>query len=147
MLAVHLKQGMTRHIIRPNELEKGMIVFFRYKKTNGEAGQYVMTVLNPLWQGKIHALSMNEIKLNDFRIFAKGFGIRYIPKFQNSKGIDIPKIDMMSSSKRIYEGRIKKELSLKLNNSYRTLILKNVSGLQLLDYDFGPELNKLLEGI
>ena len=37
------------------------------------------------------------------------------------------------------------KLAGKLNASYRTLILKNVSGLQLLDYDFGPELNKQLE--
>ena len=145
MLAVHLKQGMTRHIIRPNQLEKGMIIYFRYRKVNGENRQYVATVLNGNYQGMLHALSMNEIILNDFRIFAKGFGVRYIPRYQNTRGIDIPKIDMASSSKRIYEGRVKGQLATKLNNSYRTLILKNISGLQLLDYDFGPELNKLLE--
>jgi hypothetical protein len=52
---------------------------------------------------------------------------------------------MAASSRRIYEGRVKKELATRLNNSYRTLILKNISGLQLLDYDFGPELNKTLD--
>ena len=51
---------------------------------------------------------------------------------------------MTGSSKRIYEGRIKGELANKLNKSYRTLILKNVSGLQLLDYDFGKKLNTML---
>mgnify|MGYP003117040082 CR=1 FL=1 len=145
MLAVHLKQGMTRHILRPNQIEKGMVIYFRYKKLDGDSRQYVATVLNPMWQNKLHALSMNEIKLNDFRIFAKGFGVRYIVNFQNSRGIDIPKIDMAASSRRIYEGRVKKELATRLNNSYRTLILKNISGLQLLDYDFGPELNKTLD--
>ena len=39
MLAVHLKQGMTRHIIRPNQLEKGMVVFLRYKTLKGEGRQ------------------------------------------------------------------------------------------------------------
>ena len=144
MLAVHLKQGMTRHIVRPNQLEKGMICFLRYKTKDGEGRQYAATILNANYQGKLHILSMNEIKLQDFRNFAKGFGVRYIPRFQKTRGIDLGKIDMASSSKRIYEGRVKPELAKTLNASYRTLILKNVSGLQLLDYDFGPELNKLL---
>ena len=145
MLAVHLKHGMTRHIISPNQLEKGMVVYLRYKTVGGEGRQYAATVLNPLYKGKLHIISMNEIKLQDFRNFVKGFGVRYIPRFAKTRGIDLPKIDMAVSSKRIYEGRVKPELSTKLNNSYRTLILKNVSGLQLLDYDFGSELNKQLE--
>ena len=145
MLAVHLKHGMTRHIISPSQMEKGMVVYLRYKTVGGEGRQYVATVLNPLYKGKLHIISMNEIKLQDFRNFVKGFGVRYIPRFAKTRGIDLPKIDMAVSSKRIYEGRVKPELSTKLNNSYRTLILKNVSALQLLDYDFGPELNKQLE--
>tara|TARA_R100000664_G_C2741677_1_gene130057 strand:- start:818 stop:1261 length:444 start_codon:yes stop_codon:yes gene_type:complete len=145
MLAVHLKQGMTRHIILPNQLEKGMVVYFRYKKVDGSPRQYVATVLNGNWQGKLHALSMNEIQLPAFREFAKGFGIRYIPAFQKTRGVDLPKIDMSASSKVIYTGKVKPDLAKKLNNSYRTLILKNISGLQLLDYDFGPELQKQLE--
>tara|TARA_A100001201_G_C4031043_1_gene183614 strand:+ start:116 stop:553 length:438 start_codon:yes stop_codon:yes gene_type:complete len=144
MIAVHLKHGMTRYIIRPNQLEKGMIVYFRYTTIGGENRQYVSTVLNPMWEQKLHVLSMNEILLNDFRNFAKGFGVRYIPRFQRARGVDLAKIDMPMSSKRIYEGKVKKELATKLNNSYRTLIIKNISGLQLLDYDFGTELNKQL---
>jgi hypothetical protein len=126
-------------------MEKGMVVYLRYKTVGGEGRQYAATVLNPLYKGKLHMISMNEIKLQDFRNFVKGFGVRYIPRFAKTRGIDLPKIDMAVSSKRIYEGRVKPELSTKLNNSYRTLILKNVSGLQLLDYDFGPELNMQLE--
>jgi len=145
MLAVHLKHGMTRHIISPAQLEKGMVVYLRYKTVGGEGRQYAATVLNPSYKGKLHIISMNEIKLQDFRNFAKGFGVRYIPRFTKTRGIDLPKINMAISSKRIYEGKVKPELSTKLNNSYRTLILKNVAGLQLLDYDFGKELNKQLD--
>tara|TARA_R110001583_G_scaffold13766_1_gene58640 strand:- start:20533 stop:20973 length:441 start_codon:yes stop_codon:yes gene_type:complete len=145
MLAVHLKQGMSRHIVTQGQLEKGMIVYLRYKTISGEGRQYAATVLNANYQSKLHILSMNEIKLQDFRNFAKGFGIRYIPKFQKVRGVDLAKIDMSTSSKAIYEGRVKTQLATKLNNSYRTLILKNISGLQLLDYDFGPELNKFLK--
>jgi len=145
MLAVHLKQGMTRHIITASQLEKGMICFLRYKTKNGEGRQYAATILNPLWENKLHILSMNEIPLQAFRDFAKGFGVRYIPRFQKARGVDLAKINMAASTRRIYEGRVKPALALKLNNSYRTLILKNVSGLQLLDYDFGPELNKTLD--
>lgn len=144
MLAVHLKHGMTRHIISPNQLEKGMVIFLRYKTLSGESRQYAATILNASYQGKLHILSMNEIKLPDFRNFAKQFGIQYIPRFQKVRGLDLPKMSMSVSSKAIYEGKVKKELATKLNNSYRTLILKNVSGLQLLDYDFGSELNKSL---
>ena len=145
MLAVHLKHGMTRHIISPAQMEKGMIVYLRYKTVGGEGRQYAATVLNPSYKGKLHVISMNEIKLQDFRNFVKGFGVRYIPKFAKTRGIDLPKINMSAPSKAIYEGRVKPELSTTLNNSYRTLILKNVTGLQLLDYDFGTELNKQLD--
>tara|TARA_R100000234_G_C4964393_1_gene163239 strand:+ start:198 stop:638 length:441 start_codon:yes stop_codon:yes gene_type:complete len=145
MLAVHLKHGMTRHIVRPNQLEKGMVVYFRYKTVSGEGRQYVATVLNPNFKNKLHVISMNEINLQDYRNFAKGFGIRYIPRFQKTRGIDLPKINMAVSSKRIYEGKVKPELSTVLNNSYRTLIIKEITGLQLLDYDFGRELNQQLE--
>ena len=144
MLAVHLKQGMTRHIVRPNQLDKGMVIFLRYKTVGGEGRQYAGTVLNANWEGKLHILSMNEIKLQDFRNFAKIFGIRYIPAFQTTRGIDLPKMNMAMSSQRIYEGKVKKQLATTLNNSYRTLIIKNISGLQLLDYDFGSELQKTL---
>ena len=144
MLAVHLKQGMTRHIIRPNQLEKGMVVFLRYKTLKGEGRQYAATVLNPNYQGKLHVISMNEIKLQAFRDFAKGFGVRFIPAFARARGINIPKMNMTVSSKRLYEGKVKPELASSLNGSYRTLLLKNISGLQLLDYDFGPELQKML---
>ena len=148
MIGVHLKHGMTRHIITQNQLEKGMVVYFRYKTIKGEGKQYVGTVLNPKWpvakNPKLHIISMNEIKLNDFRSFVKGFGIRVIPAFQKSRAVDLPKIDMSASSRRIYEGKVKPALANILNNSYRTLILKNISGLQILDYDFGPELNKQL---
>ena len=145
MLAVHLKHGMTRHIISPNQLEKGMVCFLRYKTVGGEGRQYVATILNANWQGKLHMLSMNEIQLQAFRDFAAGFGVKYIPKFAKSRGVDIPKMNMSASTKRIYEGRVKPKLADKLNASYRTLVLKNISGLQLLDYDFGSELNKQLE--
>ena len=145
MLSVHLKHGMTRHIVRPNQLEKGMVVYFRYKTVSREGRQYVATVLNPNFKNKLHVISMNEINLQDYRNFAKGFGIKYIPRFQKARGIDLPKINMSMSSKRIYEGRVKPELSTVLNNSYRTLIIKEITGLQLLDYDFGRELNQQLE--
>jgi len=144
MLAVHLKHGMTRTIISPNQVEKGMILYFRYKKLDGSASTYVGTVLNADYEKKMHVLSMEHINLQDFRDFASQMGIQYIARFQNFRGVDIPKIVMAAPSKAIYTGKIKKQLASKLNNSYRTLILKNLSGLQLLDYDFGPELQKTL---
>ena len=149
MLAVHLKLGNTRHIINNTQLEKGMVVTFRYKTVAGEGKQYVATVLNPRWpvdkNPKLHCLSMNEITIPDYRSFAKLFGIRVTPRFQKARGVNLPKINMAISSRRLYEGKVKPLLANKLNASYRTLILKNISGLQLLDYDFGPDLNEQVE--
>tara|TARA_R110000737_G_C14588971_1_gene487117 strand:- start:1238 stop:1678 length:441 start_codon:yes stop_codon:yes gene_type:complete len=145
MIAVHLKHTRSRLAISPNALEKGMVLFLRYKTIGGESRQYVATVLNANFEGKLHILSMNEIKLQDFRNFAEGFGITYIPRFKKATGVNIPKMSLSISSKAIYEGVVKPELAASLNASYRTLILKNISGLQLLEYDFGPELNKQLD--
>lgn len=149
MLALHLKQGRERTVINANQLEKGMIVSFRYQKADNTSSMYVATVLNPRWpentSGKLHALSMKEITYVNFQQFAEGFGVRYIPRFQKYRGVDIPKLNMALSSKRIYEGRIKLRLADKLNKSYRTFTLKNITGLQLLNYDFGPRLNRMLD--
>ena len=149
MLALHLKQGRERTIILASQLEKGMIVSFRYQKADNTYSNYVATVLNPRWpdktDGKLHALSMKEITYSNFQEFAEGFGIRYIPRFQKYRGVDIPKLNMTLSSRRIYEGRIKLRLADKLNKSYRTFTLKKIKGLQLLNYDFGPRLNGMLE--
>jgi len=151
MLSLHLKQGRERSIINANQLEKGMIVTFRYQKLDKTSSIYVATVLNPRWpndsNGKVHALSMKEISYINFQEFAEGFGIRYIPRFQKFKGVDLPKIDMVQASKRIYEGRIKPKLADKLNKSYRTFNIKKMTSLQLLNYDFGPRLNRMLQGM
>ena len=61
--------------------------------------------------------------------------------------VDLPKIDMVQASKRIYEGRIKPKLADKLNRSYRTFNIKKMTSLQLLNYDFGPRLNRMLQGM
>jgi len=141
MIAVHLKHGGLRHVTSANKLEKGMIVYFKYKTLSGEGRQYVATVLDNNRDSKLHILSMNEIKLQDFRGFAKEFGVVYI----RAKIGNFAMIKMNISSKALYEGKVKKQLAAKLNDSYRTLLLKNISAVQVLNYDFGTELNKQLD--
>ena len=141
MIAAHLKQSKKRITIQKNQIEKGMVVFFRYKKLDGSSGQYVMNVMHENYQGKVHGLALNEVNVMPFRRFAKKLGIMWVAP--DVAGTEITKVDV-GDPKTIYEGIIKPKLPKELNNSYRTMFTKSISGVQLLAYDFGPQLMNTL---
>ena len=142
MIAAHLKQSKKRVTIQKGMMEKGMIVFFRYKKLDGSSGQYVMNVMHENFQGKVHGLALNEVDLMPFRRFAEKLGVTWVAP--DVAGTEIPKISVTGSPQTIYESVIKPKLPKELNNSYRTMFIKNISGVQLLAYDFGARLMNTL---
>ena len=126
--------------IQLSRLEKGMVVKARYNPRVGDvrrgAQEYMLLILNPFWQKKVHALTLDNfthVKLNQL---AEDVGLVYIPSFQKKRKVNIPKLEMRTSSQRFYATNLKKDMSTKWGNSYRTFDVKHFNKLFLVDYKF-----------
>lgn len=138
----HLRRANQKLAIAKAQLQKGMVVEIMYKPEGGNLKRYVLTVLNANFQGKLHAISMENVSHNAYTSFVDGVGIRYIPRFQKYRGVDIAKVIMDISSRRFYAGKVKNEVKSTLDNSYRTFSVKKINSVRLIDYDFDEKLIK-----
>jgi len=134
----HLMKMQSRIIIPKNDLQKGMVISNLYKRNDGSKKQYMFLVLNPLYIGKVHVLSLNEFSVLKFQDLAEETGVRIIPKYKK-RGLDIPKLIMEESSQRYYIRTLKRDLKRLYNNSYRTLLFNSMGMVTLIDYGFDRE--------
>ena len=139
------------------DLQKGMIIEAKYSSmTNegkkGKPNNYMFLILNPSYKTpgtilpKVHALSMDLFSPQVLNKMAEDIGVRYIPKFQKTVGLDVPKLIMEQSSQRFYSQKIRREIKTKYENSYRTLLPKNFSRIRLVDYKFNKKILKKFLG-
>ena len=131
----HLMQMQSRLIIPKNDLQKGMVISNLYKRNDGSKKQYMFLVLNPLYIGKVHVLSLNEFSVLRFQDLAEQTGVRIIPKYKK-RGLDIPKLITEQSSQRFYFGTLQKDIKRLYNNAYRTLLFNSMGMVTLIDYEF-----------
>ena len=143
--------------LRLADLQKGMIIEAKYASmTNegkkGKPNNYMFLILNPSYKTpgtilpKVHALSMDLFSPQVLNKMAEDIGVRYIPKFQKTVGLDVPKLIMEQSSQRFYSQKIRREIKTKYENSYRTLLPKNFSRIRLVDYKFNKKILKKFLG-
>lgn len=123
-----------------SRLEKGMIVKARYNPkigdTRGGAQEYMMVILNPLWQKKVHALTLDSFTHVRLNQLAEDVGLVYIPSFQKKRKLDIPKLEISVSSQRFYASNLRRDMNTKWGNSYRTFDIKHFNKVFLCDYKF-----------
>lgn len=130
------KLNINRKLIIPRyQLQKGMIVSGKYNSQDNESSDYVILVLQPNYEGKLHGLSLAEVDLGTIKDLAKDIGTTII-RSNRFRTLQIPKLEMYSSSKRFYSSKLKATMESQWNNSYRTFDLKNFTSLMLLDYKF-----------
>lgn len=132
----HLRRAKQKLAIAKGQLEKGMVVELMYKPEKGNLKRYVLTILNANFQGKLHALSMENVSHNAYTDFVDGVGIRYIPRYQKYRGVDVSKVIMDISSRRFYAGNLKNTLK----DCYRTFSVKKINSIRLIDYEFDEKL-------
>tara|TARA_R110001592_G_scaffold215613_2_gene468998 strand:+ start:3165 stop:3620 length:456 start_codon:yes stop_codon:yes gene_type:complete len=133
----HLTNKLSAAIVPKSGLEKGMVIQTRYKTLEGKTTDYMFLILQPLYLGKVHVLSLNEFTVIRLNELAKETGLRVIPKFRK-RGLAIPKLIMNESAQRFYHGKLMRGGDMKrlYNNSYRTLFQNKMALCQLIDYDF-----------
>lgn len=134
--------------ISVSQLQKGMVVQANYKKKKTKtkpatSKTYMMLILNPKYEGLVHALSMEEFTNKELNNLAEKYGLTYLkvpPKF---KALDFPKIVMTESSQRFYASAIKKLIGKQLGKSYRTFIITSFGSLNVIDYEFDKSIQDL----
>jgi len=133
--------------LQKSRLEKGMIVRVRYTpiisgKQRGPAVEYMLLILNPIFKKKIHALSLDNFGFVRLNELATETGIVYIPSFAKKRKLNLPKLEMKQSSQRFYATSLKRDMSTKWGDSYRTFDEKFFNKIFLVDYKFSDILEE-----
>ena len=129
----HLTKTRDPKLITKNKLERGMVVKLRYKKTDG-VKNYMVLVLQPSWENKLHALSFNIIPPQKVLSIAEGYD-EVLSESIRVRKLDLAKININKASKEFYTTEIKSDKNLKVG--YRTFNLDNIKSLTAVNYDWG----------
>ena len=122
-----------------------MIIEARYTPQEGEAKRYLLLVLNPRFLNQVHALSLDDFGFIVFDKLAQEQGLRFIPRFQEFKGLDIAKLDLPRSPQAFYSKNLKAALKSYFNRAYRTMDLNSFGSINIVDYKFNKSTELELE--
>lgn len=131
----HNTRVRSKSPILKYDIDAGMIIKCRYANQDMSPGEYILLVLNPNYKGHLHALSLNEFNSRTFRKLAKRLGTTELtdPRFKNN----ILALDIDRNPRTIYEGFLKQGMNKEYNTSYRTMDIKKMSGIMLVEYNLG----------
>ena len=129
----HLTRTTDPEIVTKTKLERGMVVKMRYKKEDG-VKNYLILVLQPNWQDKLHGLSLNTITPQKAIQIAKNYK-EVLAESTRVRKLDLAKISIDKSSKQFYTSEIKQDS--KLRDGYRTFTLDKVQSLIVVNYNWG----------
>jgi len=139
-LRFHERNIIKESVANWQKIEAGQIVRFNYKGEYARVKRPLVLVLNPNWQGKIHAVSLDVI---DDKTLLKLYNIvkeTTAAKLQQLIKLRLPllKADIKFPQK-FYETRLKPFIKTNFSQDespYRTYIRHNVTNLKLIDYRF-----------
>ena len=138
-MAIYLREhqvNVKKRIIIPKfHLQKGMIVSGKYRSQEGKSSDYLKLVLQPNYEGKLHGLSLKEFRPQVLKNLASDVGITEIYS-SRYRILKIPKLELITSSQRFYNSKLKRTMESQFNTSYRTFNLSGFSSFLLLDYNF-----------
>lgn len=131
---VHLRKTSDPKIVTFNKLERGMVVKIRYKKASG-TNEYILLVLQPFWEGKLHALSLNNIKPQKVLEIAKNYK-EILAESTRVRKLDLAKVNVTNTTSKVfYTSEIKNDKNLKVG--YRIFDVKKIQSIRVVNYDWG----------
>tara|TARA_B100000424_G_scaffold262525_1_gene248642 strand:- start:907 stop:1344 length:438 start_codon:yes stop_codon:yes gene_type:complete len=134
-------EGLQR--VSTSGLEKGMIVSCRYTNKKGRSKSLFILILNPGYEGKVHAITLEKFSPKDLNGLAGKVGVRLIPKF-SVRGLNFPKLEMIQSSRRFY-GSFLRNIRDKYDDCYRTYFTNKLTTTFVVDYKFDEDIEKFLQ--
>ena len=140
----HVSRFEQRQRIAKQNLRAGMIVYGQYKDRKGISKPKCFLILNHFYLGKIHALSLSAVQPQRFISLARQTNLLYLtqPRYRALK-IEQLQIDRGA---RFYNSTLRSQLKQNLKGSYRTLEIKSLSNVFVVDYKFPKEIQILNEG-
>ena len=133
-LSEHNIRVRSRMAISSGKLTEGMIIKCRYSSQDMSSGEYILLVLDTSYKGHLHALSLNEFNSMAFRELATKTGTTPVPGLLFEKN-NILRLTMAGSPRSTYQALLKSGMASKYNAGYRTLDIKKMSGIMLLEYN------------
>jgi|TARA_R110000823_G_scaffold241988_2_gene366569 hypothetical protein len=112
-----------------------MIIKCRYSSQDLSTGEYIFLVLDTWYKGHLHALSLREFNTRIFRNLAEQTGTTPVPGLLFEKN-NVQRLTMTGSPRSTYQRLLKAGMANKYNTGYRTLDIKKMSGIMLIEYDF-----------
>ena len=140
----HVSRFEQRQRIAKQNMRPGMIVYGQYKDRKGVSKPKCFLILNHFYLGKIHALSLSAVQHQRFISLARQTNLLYLtqPRYRALK-IEQLQIDR---GQRFYNSTLRSQLKQNLKGSYRTLEIKSLSNVFVVDYKFPKEIQILNEG-
>ena len=119
-------------------MRAGMFVYGTYVDRKGNRTQKCFLILNHFYLGKIHALSLSAIQPQRFISLARQTNLLYLtqPRYKALKMEQL----QIDRGQRFYNSQ------RNLAGSYRTLEIKSLSNVFVIDYKFPSDIIILNEG-
>jgi hypothetical protein len=131
-LIEHVKSSGDRYVIRLNQIEPGQIIDTYYKAKDGGNKRYMMVVIDPDYNGLLHAIKLNDVPKSQFIKIVEKFGITY-DKLKRPI-VNVAEVDLADVKKQFYD--VTRGLS-RTRDAYRTFIPKGLNRTYVVDYFFG----------
>ena len=139
----HVSRFEQRQRIAKQNMRAGMIVYGQYKDRKGVAKPKCFLILNHFYMGKIHAISLSAVQPQRFISLARQTNLLYLtqPRYRTLKIEQL----QVSRGQRFYNSVLRSQLKQNLKGSYRTLEIKSLSNVFVIDYKFPKDIKILNE--
>ena len=139
----HVAQFLQRQRIAKQSLRPGMIIYGSYTNRKNEKTQKCFLILNHLYMGKIHALSLSAVPPMKFIALARQTNLLYLlqPRY---KSLMIEKLSI-GRGQQFYNSTLRAQLKSNLKGSYRTIEIKSLNNVFIIDYKFPKDIKILNE--
>jgi len=148
----HRTRIRKRYNYSKGTLEPGMIIEMTYKRrakkgdpTKLETKKYMVVVLDPLYKGYLHGISLEEISSGQLNKLGNTWGLDNVNKGSAVitegilTGLKIPKVKIAGDSGRFYSAEFAKTKPPVID-SYRTFNIKNVGSVVVVDYEWDKQI-------
>ena len=139
----HVANFDQRQRIAKQSLRPGMIVYGSYTDRHKKVKQRCYLILNHYYMNKIHALSLSAVAPQRFIALARQTNLLYLlqPRY---KSLMIEQLSI-GRGQRFYNSVLRAQLKNNLKGSYRTIEIKSLDNVFIVDYKFPKDIKILNE--
>lgn len=138
-LLAHRKNFLTEIAMSKSSLAPGVVVWFTYLDEDKQITKPVAIVLNPLYQGNLHALRIDEIPPVRVQRLVEEIKLWYSRKMNDKANQRLPLLKVnVGSPKTFYESKLRLLMPkiLKTEDCYREYKLNRISAMKVIEYRF-----------